>query len=261
MKRDPHVNTEVNPALPVVNCIWIGPELGLLHGACLRSFLRNGHRVVLHCYEAPRDLPAGVELGDASRFLPRSRLFHNKGDGSVSGFTNLLRYELLSEGLGLYVDCDVFCLRPINDAEYIFGWEDMQYINVAVLKLPKDCPTLIALRKIKDTPDFWPPWREDTRKIRRLGKPKPRNLGDFKLGTTGPHALTHYATQFGIDRFASPVDRFYPVHYRNAHLLADPGLRLADLITPRTDAIHLTRQASLLHIQPDSPIHEIIAER
>ena len=218
----------------------------------------NGHRVVLHCYEEPSDVPEGVELGDASRFLPLSRLFRNKGDGSVSGFANLLRYELLGAELGLYVDCDVFCLRPIKDAEYIFGLEDFQYINVAVLKLPKDCPTLAALRTIKDTPDFWPPWREDNRKRRLFGKPKPRGLGDFKLGTTGPHALTYYATQFRIDRFASPVDRFYPLHYRNAHLLTDPGLRLADLVTPRTDAIHLTRQASLHDAPPGSPLHEIL---
>ena len=104
--------------LPIVNAIWIGPELGAVQVACLKSFLRHGHRVVLHCYEAPIDVPSGVELADASRLLPLSRLFRTKG--SLAPFADLLLYELLGAGLGLYVDCDVFCLRAIEDADYIF---------------------------------------------------------------------------------------------------------------------------------------------
>jgi hypothetical protein len=105
--------------LAIVNAIWIGPELGVVHVACLKSFLRHGHQVVLHCYEKPKDVPDGVELADASRLLPIKRIFYKNKNKSVAGFADLLRYELLGLGLGLYVDCDVFYLRPIEDADYI----------------------------------------------------------------------------------------------------------------------------------------------
>jgi hypothetical protein len=82
------------------------------------------------------------------------------------------------------------------------------------------------------------------------------------LGTTGPAAFTHYAAQHGIDRFASPVDRFYPVHHRNRHLLVDPELSVAELMTHRTDAIHLTHKAAQFaaknKIPANSPIGEML---
>jgi hypothetical protein len=201
-----------------------------------------------------------IELADASRLLPIERIFYKSNN--VAPFADLLRYELLGYGLGLYVDCDVFCLRAIEDADYIFGGEDGHYLNVAVLKLPKDCPTLNALRAIKDTPDFWPPWKPDHRKRWLFRKPKPLPLERFNLGTTGPHALTYYAAQYGIDRFASPVDRFYPVHSRNRHLLVDPELSVAELITHRTDAIHVNHRAGRLaaknKIPANSPVGELL---
>ena len=64
--------------LATINAIWIGSRLGDLHVACLRSFLRHGHRVVLHVYDEPQDTPFGVALADASKFLPRSRIFRNR---------------------------------------------------------------------------------------------------------------------------------------------------------------------------------------
>ena len=146
--------------LPVViNAIWIGPELGQVQAACLRSFLRHGHRVVLHCYERPKDTPAGVEIADATRLLPETRIIRH-ATGSLSLFADLLRYEILGAGMGLYVDCDVFCLRPIEDADYIFGLENSDRINSAVLKLPANCPVLAELRAIKNSPVFAPPWKQ-----------------------------------------------------------------------------------------------------
>ena len=244
-------------ALAVINAIWIGPRLGPVQVACLSSFVRHGHRVVLYCYDEPEDVPSGVELDDASVLLPKDRMFLKRNN--VSLFVDFLRYELLGAGRGLYVDCDVFCLRPIEDAHYIFAGEDGNYLNVAVLKLPRDCPTLTALRSIKE-PNFWPPWRADTRRRLPLLKPEPFPLKQLKLGTTGPHALTYYAKQHGIHHLASPVDRFYPVHYRNYHLLRDPALSLAELITHRTDAIHLTRLSSLKleEISPKSPLGQML---
>jgi hypothetical protein len=226
-------------SLPTVNAIWIGPELGPLHTACLSSFLHHGHRVVLHCYECPKDAPRGVVIADANELLSKDRIIRHRKSGSPSLFTNFLRYEIL--GANLYVDCDVFCIRPIADADYIFGWESRGSINGAILKLPPDCPTLAALRAIKDTPNYLPPWEK--RSKRRFawlrGPDRTVPLEDLPWGSVGPKALTYYAKLHGIDRFASPIDRFYPVHWQHVGQFFDPALTLSDLTTYRTDALHL----------------------
>ena len=251
--------------LPVVNAIWIGRELGRVYCACLSSFLRHGHRVVLHCYERPRDTPTGIEIADANKLLPQSRVIRHRKSGSLSLFSNLLRYELLGAGLGLYVDCDVYCLRPIEDADYILGWQGRNSLANGVLKLPPDCPVLAALRAIKDTPNFVPPWLERRkRRLEWLRGPAPAlPLEDLPWGTTGPKALAYYAHLHGIDHLASPIDRFYPVNGHQAELLFDPALTVQELITHRTDAIHLygthQRDDSLMHkgIPKGSPLWEM----
>lgn len=249
--------------LPVVNAIWIGPELGEVQASCLRSFLHQGHTVVLHCYQRPKDTPDGVEVADAAELLPESRMIRHRKGGSPALFSDLLRYEILAAGRGLYVDCDVFCVRSIEDAEYILGRETEKSIASGVLKLPPDCPVLAALRAIKDTPNFVPPWRKvpPRRLAWLLGAGPAASLEDLKWGTVGPDALTYYAKEHGIDRLASPIDRFYPVHWDHKQLLSDPDLSLKDLTTHRTDAIHLWHNLHqpLFHgsIPIGSPLWEI----
>jgi len=255
--------------LPVINAIWIGSKLGQIHVACLRSFLRQGHRVVLHCYERPADTPTEVEIADARNLLPESRIIRYRGTGSFALFSNLLRYEILKAGLGIYVDCDVYCLRPIEDAEYIFGREGIlkgSSINNAVLELPRHCPALAALSAIKDARDFVPPWEKVRRRPLQWlrGPAAVTPLEDLPWGTTGPRALSYYAEKYGISRYASPVDRFYPVPWVHLELLFDPGLSLGELITHRTDAVHLYNNNQIKRLPEDiglpkgSPIWEMV---
>jgi hypothetical protein len=171
--------------------------------------------------------------------------------------------------LGIYVDCDVYCLRPIEDAEYIFGREGIlkgSSINNAVLKLPRDCPALAALSSIKDARDFVPPWEKVRRRPLQWlrGPAAVTPLEDLPWGTTGPRALSYYAEKYGISRYASPVDRFYPVPWVHLELLFDPGLSLGELITHRTDAVHLYNNNQIKRLPEDiglpkgSPIWEMV---
>ena len=95
---------------------------------------------MLHCYEQPIDTPKGVELADASKLLPESQLIKHKESGSYAIFSDLLRYEILRAGLGLYVDCDIFLHASIEDEDYIFGWSTPRQSMVLILKLPSIAP-------------------------------------------------------------------------------------------------------------------------
>lgn len=229
-------------SLAVINSVWIGPTLGRVHAACLRSFLRHGHRVVLHSYQRPSDVPSGVEVADAGELLPASRIIRYSRGGSLAIFANLLRYEMLRKGLGLYVDCDCYCVRPVDDADYIFGYESNSYINCAVLKLPPDSDVTRQLCSLKDMRGFIPPWAGTKRKAYyrlRAALGVPAKIQDMPWGYTGPRAVTWYLKQQKLDRLAASIDVFYPIHMDQTPLLLDPDLRLADISTPRTKVLHL----------------------
>jgi len=245
--------------LPVVNATWVGPTLGPIHAACLRSFVRHGHRTILHVYEPPTDLPEGVELADANLLLPKS-------DRIRPGiFSDLLRYELLASGAGLYVDCDVFCLRPIEDEDYVYGWTKTGFINGAVLKLPPDCPALAGLLRMKDIRWSIPPWLSWKRRVyglARLAVGMPLGLDDLPWGSTGPVALTWFLRRHKLEIHAQPVDAFYPTEYRE-HDLVNPDLRIEEIITPRTTLLHLFHQnlvkGELRDIPSTSPLGRLIS--
>ncbi len=139
--------------LPVVNAIWIGPELGPIHVACLHSFLRHGHRVVLHCYERPKDTPKHIEIADAAKLLPAERVIRYRRSGGLSLFSNLLRYELLKSGLGLYVDCDVFCCARLRTPTTFSGGRRNDDIWFKAMSLMRDVPCQ-AIGGIHLMPEF-----------------------------------------------------------------------------------------------------------
>ncbi|WEK51164.1 MAG: hypothetical protein P0Y66_03790 [Candidatus Kaistia colombiensis] len=252
--------------IETINAFWIGPNLGAMSIACLRSFMRHGHRVVLHVYDEPCDVPLGVELADAAKLLPRDQIRRYRKSGSHAFAANQFRYEALAAGAGLYVDCDCYCVRPIEVSDYIMGWESHSHICNAVLKLPPGSPLLEEMRAIYGKKAFIPPWA--SRKIRRKYRLRaaiglPVGLPDMEWGTTGPLALTHYARHHGVLDRASPPDFFYSLAPGHANLLFEPGLTIEDLTTPRTRIVHLWNEFTR-HINappPDgSPLAQILTE-
>lgn len=248
--------------LPAVNMFWHGPRLGDVHAACLRSFLRQGHHVILHGYDPPDDLPDGVETLDAATIMPFADLISHDETGSIAVGVDRYRYRLLQAGMGLYCDCDVYCLRPIEDADYIFGREDRKCINNAVLKYPAGGE--LAAKLVAETADehYIPDWcrRRDKylMRARRLVGLYP-SVRKQPWGFWGPILLTHWIEKLGLAALARPIDHFYPLHYLNSELLSEPGLRIEDLATPRSFAIHLCHQAQAREAPPPgSPLRQII---
>lgn len=251
--------------LPTIHALWVGPRLGPVAAACLRSFPRAGHRLVLHVYEKPSDLPAEVETEDAGKTIPRDRIVRHAKTGSFALFSDIFRYELLARGADIYVDCDVYCVRPLQRADYLFGLEDDAKLNAAVLALPAASPLLAALRAISRTDGFIPPWFPARRRLplqlrKLVGAPK--KPADMRWGVIGPEAVTHYARELGVLHHASPPDVFYPLDFRRVSLLFDPDLSIADLVTRRTTCIHLYAEMIRRHgardIPPTSPLGRML---
>ena len=223
------------------NSLWIGPSLGPIERACLRSVLRQGHPVSLYCYHEPEGVPDGVELRDASEIIPEDRIIRHH-TGSVALFSNWFRYELQRLGRGIWIDCDVYLLAPLASSQgYLVGEEAPGRANTGVLRFPPDSPLippLIALFEEREVPP-WLPWRAWIAARWRLRTTGRSGLARMPWGSAGPQALTALMRRFGLLGLALPADVLNPVRYQDADWIRDPGVKLEQVITPRTRSIHL----------------------
>lgn len=246
----------------IINTFWIGQELGRVHAACLTSFLRHGHDVVLHSYGAPKDTPKGVRIFDASKLMSETEIITHKDTGSLAIASDIYRYRIQREGLGLYVDCDVYCVRPFIDQEYTLARESDLRINPAILKLPQDCQLLKSILKCSEDRYFIPPWLSDKKQKKRklqkiLGFGKHVSVQEW--GVIGPMLLTYWVGKMGLEHLVSAADVYSPMHFDMSSLLFERGLVVDDLITSRTLGLHLyNAKLKGREIVKDTPLYEIL---
>lgn len=229
---------------PPIHALWIGDTLGKISQCCLTSFIRRGHSVYLHTYGNITDLPDGVIISDANKIIPKNRIIKHKKTGSYALFSDIFRYELLRQVDGIYVDCDVYCLKPLTIPKhgYLFGFEDDKKINGAVLALPKDSELLNTLIKIAYDEHFIPAWYP-ARKQKRLKWQKTfgisKHISEMPWGVIGPEAITYFSKNFQVENLAQEIDIFYPIHYDRVTQFLTPHLTIDDITTHRTLCIHL----------------------
>lgn len=246
--------------------LWIGPRLSFVERACLKSALREGHRVALYCYARPEGVPDGVELRDAASVLPEQAIVRHRS-GSPALFANRFRYELLRRGLGTWTDCDMYFVSPLDDpGGWLFGDQGGGTLNTAVLRLPSDSAVLTGLLQLFDETSV-PPWlapRERLRAWLRFALSGRCDLTRLPWGSAGPEALTWLASKHGVAHHAQPVSRFYPVPWTEAAWLLDPGRPLESVISADTIAIHLwherLRGLDLADPPPGSFAGRLVAE-
>jgi hypothetical protein len=223
------------------NLLWLGPALGRVERACIRSMLRQGHAVALYCYEEPEGVPAGAEVRDAATILPLSAVVRHRS-GSVALFADRFRYTLMQQNAGLWLDCDMYLLAPVPGADgYVMGLEEPGTIGAAILRIPSDSPLLrplLALFEEKDVPPWLPARSRAAAHLRRLITGR-NGLARMPWGTAGPHALSSLARTHGVYELAAPPEVFYPVHWRDAAWVLDPEARLEAKTGAATVAIHL----------------------
>ena len=220
--------------------LWIGPSLGLIERACLRSVLRQGHKLNLYCYSKPDGVPAGVQLRDAAEILPRSSIIRHHS-GSVSLFSNRFRYELQRRSLGTWLDCDAYLVRPLDGtSDYLIGEYEPGRVATGVMRLPQDSPILGSLLEIFEerTVMPWLPWRSRLPAQWRLMTTGRVGLSKLPWGSAGPVALTYLAHAYGLGTVALPPEVLYPTRWQEADWILDPDRTLEDVVTPRTVSVH-----------------------
>jgi hypothetical protein len=252
--------------LPVVNALWIGDALKPMASACLASFARHGHRVVLHMYEPPKKAPPGVEIVDAGETIPSSRIFRHGPTGSFTLFADLFRYELLKRGVGIWVDCDLYCVRPVTaSGPYVFGWEWKNSIGNAILGLPPDEPVLDRLIALFSAQSPVPPWLkpEDIKALQaRKFAGDTFTIADLPWGAAGPLAASYLFSEAGIARHAAAREVYYPLIWSHFPKLAQRGADISDVVKPHTRAIHLWHETvarNVSKVERGSPLDRLFS--
>ncbi|WP_423068835.1 hypothetical protein [Devosia sp. CN2-171] len=223
--------------------LWIGDRLGLIERLSLTSFVAQGHPIALYTYGPVAGVPQGVEVRDAEAVLPRTMADANRySNGSYALFSNMFRMELQRRSLGMWVDADVVCWRPITvDGPFVAGHESDRFLNGAILKLAPDSPMLVDWLDTAASGRVprWLPFHRAPKALLRQLTGQRIEPAELPHGTFGPKSITALAEVHGLWAAAQPIDVFYPLRPRQAELLWDPSLKLADVVTERTLTIHL----------------------
>ncbi len=249
-----------------LHALWIGRRLGWLVRLCLSSWISHGHRVTLWAYEPIDDVPDGVNVESAQAILPVTTIVRHRATGSFSLFSNRFRYHLLTRQAATWLDTDVVLLRPLQGRDpYLFGWQQPDVINGAVLRLPGDSPVLSDLKKLADAKVPMPPWWSRKRKFLQLARAAVglhQRKEDMIWGTFGPRALTDAIRRHRLDELAAPQEVYYPVSWDETGLFYGPAAGVQARITPATVAVHLwhSSEAMRVHGHASPPAGSFLAE-
>ncbi len=196
--------------LEPVRSLWIGSRLPDAQRACVESFMRVGHPFELFTYGAVENVPDGARVRDAGEIVSRERVFRygpaaGPGAGSLGAFSNLFRYTLLDREGGYWVDCDMFCLRPLPRASVVISSERRKNgdrtSNCGVLKFPAGSDfARYCLRRAEE-----------------------HAVGDLVYGKTGPALVAEAVGALGLESLVSPPDDYCSVDWAAFRSLCRPG--------------------------------------
>lgn len=210
-----------------VKTLWIGGVLKPLHLECLSSFLRHGASVELYGYDTIPNLSPGILLKDAQEILPRSEIFSYQigpGKGSYSAFSNIFRYALLLKKGGVWIDTDMFCLRPWKFTEpYSFASETTR---TETQRIVASC--MIHCPKNSKLMEFC------------LDESYRLKSKDLQWGEIGPQLLSRAVKQLNLESYIHPSWEFCSVGWDEAELLYRPDSAWSP--PQRAFAVHLNHE-------------------
>lgn len=223
--------------------LWVGERLGPIELASVESFLRMGNPLTVYSYAPIDNLPAAVTARDAAEVLPAQQIAVYAREQSPSLHSNFFRFALMRNTDHTWVDLDVIALRPFEfPGSRIYGYEKPDQVNCAVLRLPKDSPTLAELSKLTPQSRGIAPHITGLRRlkyqVKTLGRGVP--IDRWPWGSTGPRALTAYLRRHDELKHALPMEVLYPVLTRDCRRFLMPGELDGASFGPQTHAVHVT---------------------
>ena len=229
-------------SLPVIQMFWHGAPLSRVERLSLASFVHHGHAVHLYAYEPIEGVPPGVTMRNAGEILARELIFQHRRTRSIAPFADWFRYRLLSERGGIWADTDVVCLKPFDYAQpRVFGWQDDELINNAVIGLPAGDPLASWMAAACESPNRWLPYDDFDMRVRKLQRRflRGNHRGDIRWGESGPIGLTHAIEHFGCIAEALPAWHFYPVPHERFRSLFESPVHAGDIRLDDSRAVHL----------------------
>jgi len=236
-------------ALPTIGALWIGGSLTWLEQLCLTSFVAHGHEVRLFTYGDVRHVPDGVKVCDGREILDTAQFIVHDRTQSVALFSDLFRFHLIKNDPGIiYVDTDVFCLRPLIVANpYLFGYEAYNSptswrINGAILRLPEESRLLSNMLEFMENEHPAPNWiprrfRAEMRERAAAGNPM--HVSEMPWGIWGPLGISAFARETGEWEHAQAVDVLYPVPFPDRRLLLRRPMKTLEFLTENSLTIHM----------------------
>ncbi len=182
----------------------------------MASFMRHGHPVHLYVYGQVSGVPEGVNVLDGRAILPEDRICRygpaaGPGAGSLALFANLFRYALLHRHGGIWSDCDVVCLKPLDSAfaadymittEYEDPTRQVALANACLFKAPAGSPFITECNAIATSAD-----------TTKSG-----------WGELGPRMVTVMVRKHALERFLAPPWRFSPLGWWECGRLLDDAV-------------------------------------
>lgn len=205
--------------------LWIDGPLGWLEIACLSSFARLGHEVILFTYGTVPNAPEGVTVRDAREIWPNDTVIVHGKAGSPAIHADIFRAVMVANTDLVWVDTDVIALRPFPASlEWFLGYEMPGKLSNAVMGAPRSAKAIQKLAQALTEPYPVPAWFNDKGQKefqRRREDGLPVNWAEVPWGATGPQALTYFATETGEIQHAQPEKVFFPVSFKSRKMLVD----------------------------------------
>lgn len=230
--------------LPTIAMLWVGGDLTWLEHLCMKSFVDAGQPITLYTYETVGNVPDGVEIKDGKQILTGKQFYRHERNGSVAPFSDIFRFHLMQKAPGeIWTDTDIYCWRPVEaESAHVFGYETPRQINSAVLGLPPDSDALGQMLEFMEDEFPIPPFlsekvKAEYREAAEAGDPV--HISSMPWGLWGPLGISHFLRQTGEDRFAKPVDVYYPIHYRDRNVFFKRPALSMNRITEDTQTVHL----------------------